>query len=169
MFKENKLKDIRYATIKTNDVANGPGVRMSLYVQGCPHHCKGCFNEETWDFDGGDILTVIDMDTIIELGCRPHISGLSILGGEPFAQNLSILYDFIVNFKHKTGKPVWIWTGYLYEDLIQNENAKKILNVIDVLVDGPFVESKKNLLLKYRGSYNQRVINPKTGEEIIVD
>ena len=169
MFKENSLENIRYATIKGNDVANGPGVRVSLYVQGCPHHCKGCFNEETWDFDGGELLTTSVMSKIMAIATTPHISGLSILGGEPFAQNLDLLLDFINKFKAAVGKPIWMWTGYLYEDLIQNEKAKKILDSIDVLVDGPFVESKKNLLLKYRGSYNQRVLNPKTGEVIIDD
>lgn len=149
---------MRYATVKKYDVANGPGVRVSLYTQGCPHHCPGCFNPETWEFDAGNVLTAEIMDTIIEQGKSQFISGLSILGGEPFAQNLTILNDIITRFKKETGKTVWVWTGYLYEDLIKNPGAKEVLDNIDVLVDGPFIESEKDLTLIYRGSRNQRVL-----------
>lgn len=158
-FVENTFsKELRYAAIKPYDVANGPGVRVSLYVQGCPHHCPNCFNQETWDYEGGELLTDEVIDDIIEYASRPQISGLSILGGEPFAQNLTLLNDFITKYKNKVDKPIWIWTGYLYDDLINNDNAKEILKNIEVLVDGPFIEAKKDLLLKYRGSSNQRVI-----------
>ena len=162
MFIENKLDTIRFAAIKDHDVANGPGVRVSLFVQGCPHHCHGCFNAETWDFDGGEIFTKEHLDTIIEIGNRPHISGLSILGGEPFAQNLDMLYDIVYKFKkYADNKPVWIWSGYLFEDLVKNDKAREVLEISDVLVDGPFIESLKDLTLLHRGSSNQRVIDLK--------
>ena len=164
MFTENLNKTFRYAKVKYTDVANGPGVRVSLYTQGCPHHCNECFNPETWDFNGGFAITTGIIYSIIETGKKPHIKGLSILGGEPFAQDLEMLDVIITTFKQETGKSVWVWTGYLLEDLQTNENAKKVLSHIDVLVDGPFVLSKKNLLLEYRGSSNQRVIDMKTGE-----
>lgn len=161
-FVENTTQEVmRYATVKANDVANGPGVRVTLFVQGCPHHCPGCFNSETWEFDGGEEFTAYTMDEIIEIGKRPHINGLSILGGEPFAQNLEIIQTIIEMFKEATGKSVWMWSGYLYEELMENENARKILSMIDVLVDGPFIESKKDLTLKHRGSSNQRVFDLK--------
>ena len=148
-FVENTTQEVmRYAAVKANDVANGPGVRVTLFVQGCPHHCPGCFNSETWEFDGGEEFTAYTMDEIIEIGKRPHINGLSILGGEPFAQNLEIIQTIIEMFKEATGKSVWMWSGYLYEELMENENARKILSMIDVLVDGPFIESKKDLTLK---------------------
>ena len=159
MFIENTTSNIiRYANIKAYDVANGPGVRVSLYVQGCPHHCPNCFNPETWDYEGGNVLTNDIMTKIIEDCKKPQISGLSILGGEPFAQNLILLNQFIEKYKEEVDKPIWVWTGYLYEDLIQNKNALNIIKNIDTLVDGPFIESKKDLKLDYRGSSNQRVI-----------
>ena len=149
---------LRYATVKYYDVANGPGVRVSLYTQGCPHKCPGCFNPETWDFDGGTVMTTCILDKIIEHGKSDFISGLSILGGEPFAQNLTLLNEIITKFKSETGKGVWVWTGYLYEDLIKDPYTKQVLENIDVLVDGPFIESQKDLTLTYRGSRNQRVL-----------
>ena len=162
MYNSNNVKatTIRYAAFKRYDVANGPGVRTSLYVQGCPHHCPGCFNPETWDFNGGEVLTDDVVNTIIEHGKSKFISGLSILGGEPFAQNLDILNDIIVRFKRETGKSVWVWTGYLYEELLKDPDAKEVLRNIDVLVDGPFIESLKDLTLMYSGSRNQRVFYP---------
>jgi anaerobic ribonucleoside-triphosphate reductase activating protein len=152
---------MRYADYKLYDTANGPGVRLSLFVQGCPHHCPGCFNPETWDFNGGEEYTIENSIDIITHCKREEIAGLSILGGEPFAleNDIPMLVSLLAVYKETVKKPVWVWTGYTIEELITDPIKIVLLSFIDVLVDGPFIEAKKNIKLVHRGSSNQRVID----------
>lgn len=146
---------MRIADIKYPDVANGKGVRVSMFVQGCNRHCKGCFNEETWDFKGGRSFTDKDREKIFEYLSYSWVSGLSVLGGEPLEQDTT-LADFLAEVKSKfPGKDIWMWTGYKYEEV----KDRPILKYVDVLVDGAFEEDKKDLDLLFRGSSNQRIIN----------
>lgn len=150
---------MNYATIKPIDIANGPGVRVSLFVSGCRQHCPGCFNKETWDFNYGQEFTIKTMEELIELLDNPHIEGLSILGGEPLdLKNIETVIDICKTVKWlRKNKTIWLWTGY---DFIEDDLIKHpIMRYIDVLVDGRFEEGLKDLRLKYRGSSNQRVID----------
>lgn len=149
------------------DSSNGEGVRVSLFVSGCRNHCKGCFNEVTWDFNYGEEFTEIQENEIIEFCKKSFISGLTILGGEPFEEeNQTALLPFIRKFKEECpDKTLWMFTGYVYEkDLINGgrkckENVtKEILDNVDVLVDGPFILEQKDLTLPFRGSRNQRLL-----------
>ena len=154
---------MKYSKIRKMDISNGEGVRVSLFVQGCSFHCKNCFNQETWDFNGGKEFTTAEVQKIIELANKDYIAGLSVLGGEPLHPNniesVSMLCEYF-KFKHPE-KSIWVWTGFKYEDIIKMENNYNIFNYIDVLVDGQFEEDKKDLTLKWRGSSNQRVIDCK--------
>lgn len=147
---------MRYGKINKTDIANGPGVRVSLFVSGCRNHCKGCFNPETWTFDYGEAFTLRTVDEILKALDKPYISGLSILGGEPFEpENVGTVFDLCRQVKSRfPDKTIWIYTGYLYEKL------EPILNdTIDALVDGPFIEAYKDITLKFKGSKNQRIID----------
>ena len=151
---------MNYNTIKQLDIANGPGCRVSLFVQGCEFNCPGCFNTAAKDFSGGKPFTDHTVDTLLELAAPDHISGLSILGGEPLhPRNRSEVLSLVKKFKTKyPNKTVWIWTGYLWNEVKDDLHGSGV----DVLVDGRFVEELKDLRLKYRGSSNQRVINVAT-------
>jgi anaerobic ribonucleoside-triphosphate reductase activating protein len=160
---------MNYATIKTHDVANGPGVRVSLFVSGCTHHCKNCFNSETWDFHYGQLFTEETVNQILEALKPNYIKGLSLLGGEPFEYvNQLGLLPLVrkVRFLYPE-KNIWCYTGYDYEkdikcDMMNKWPAtKELLSMIDVLVDGEFVEELKDLKLRFRGSSNQRIIDVK--------
>lgn len=152
-------------TIKEYDVANGPGVRMSVWFQGCPHKCTGCFNEETWDKDGkGDVYNETHLQKIISiLDSSPVHKDLSILGGEPLVNyNIDAVIDICKNIKKVfPNVQIWIWSGFLFETLIKLEKFQELVNYFDVLVDGKFEIDKKDLTLMYRGSSNQRVIDIK--------
>ena len=153
---------MRFSKIKDNDIANGLGVTMSLWTQGCPHHCKGCFNGETWDFDAGEEFEDSDLEYILENINKNNVHrDLSILGGEPLCpENVDGVIEVCKIFKEKfPEKKIYLWTGYVVEQF--NEKQKDALNYIDVLVDGPFVQDKRNLSLMMRGSSNQRVIDVK--------
>ncbi|MBP3495685.1 MAG: anaerobic ribonucleoside-triphosphate reductase activating protein [Clostridia bacterium] len=159
---------MNYATIKYNDVANGPGVRTSLFVSGCTHRCKGCFNEVAWDFDYGEKYTKEVEDQIIESLKPSYIKGLTLLGGEPFEpQNQEALVALTSRIrKELPTKTIWCFSGYTIENMLSGKLSKikstaSLLNNIDILVDGPFVESEKSLMLKFRGSKNQRIIEVK--------
>lgn len=148
---------MNYGKLNKADIANGPGVRVSLFVSGCRNRCKGCFNPETWSFDYGEKFTA---DTIAEIlwALEPdYIAGLSILGGDPFEpeNRVEIKRTCLWVRGVRPDKTIWIYTGYLYEDLKDLE----IMDYIDVLVDGPFIESEKDLRLRFRGSRNQRIID----------
>lgn len=158
---------MNFATIKNCDIANGPGVRVSLFVSGCTHRCPGCFNEVAWDFEYGEPFTQETIDRIISLLKPAHIRGLTLLGGEPFEpQNQPPIVDLLRQVK-KTypEKSIWAFSGYLFDrDILSGrlgswEVTKEYLSYLDVLVDGPFVEAKKNLSLRFRGSENQRLID----------
>ena len=150
---------MRYAKIRKMDIVNGPGVRVSIFFQGCNFHCKGCFNPETWDFNGGLEFNDDVIAEILELCKEDHITGLSILGGEPMhPNNIDGTIKLARAFKEKYPKKnIWAWSGFLFDDICN----KEVLNYIDVLVDGQFVEEKRNPKLKWRGSNNQRVIDVK--------
>jgi anaerobic ribonucleoside-triphosphate reductase activating protein len=154
---------MKYAKIRKMDISNGEGVRVSLFVQGCSFHCKNCFNQETWDFNGGKEFTTAEIQKIIELANKDYIAGLSVLGGEPLHPNniesVSMLCQYF-KFKYPK-KSIWVWTGFKYEDILKMGKNYNIFDYIDVLVDGQFEEDKKDLTLKWRGSSNQRVIDCK--------
>lgn len=161
---------MNYAEIKTTDIANGEGVRVSLFVSGCTHRCKNCFNEIAWDFHYGKPFTEETQEFLLNALAPDYISGLSLLGGEPFEpQNQRGLLPFVERFKKQfPHKSVWCYTGFTYKDggAFEEERAncketKKLLSLIDVLVDGRFVEELKDIRLKFRGSSNQRVIDLK--------
>lgn len=154
---------MKYAKIRKMDISNGEGVRVSLFVQGCSFHCKNCFNQETWDFNGGKEFTTAEIQKIIELADKDYIAGLSILGGEPLHNNnVDEVFHIVTTFKEKfPNKNIWLWTGFKFEDAIKDSKRKSILCNIDVLIDGQFEEDKKDLTLKWRGSSNQRVIDCK--------
>jgi anaerobic ribonucleoside-triphosphate reductase activating protein len=165
---------MNYATIKTHDIANGPGVRVSLFVSGCTHHCKGCFNPETWNFNYGEPYTPEVEEQIMEALSPWYIRGLSLLGGEPFEpQNQPALVELVKKVKRLyPEKTIWCYSGYDYEkDILAGrlgdwDTTNELIRHIDVLVDGEFVEAKKDLSLRFRGSSNQRVIDvPKSLEE----
>ena len=157
---------MNYATIKNCDIANGPGVRVSLFVSGCTHHCKGCFNEVAWDFDYGQPFTNETIQTILNMMKPGYIKGLTLLGGEPFEpQNQGPIVELLRQVK-KTypDKSIWAFSGYLFEKITSHTLGdwavtREFLSSLDVLVDGPFVEEKKNLALRFRGSENQRLID----------
>lgn len=153
---------MRFSKIKDNDIANGLGVTMSLWTQGCPHHCKGCFNGETWDFNAGEEFEDSDLKYILENINKNNVHrDLSILGGEPLCpENVDGVIEVCKIFKEKfPEKKIYLWTGYVVEGF--NQKQREVLNYIDVLVDGPFVQDKRNLSLMMRGSSNQRVIDVK--------
>lgn len=155
---------MNYATIKNCDIANGPGVRVSLFVSGCTHRCPGCFNEVAWDFDYGQPFTQQTIDTILDMLRPPHIKGLTLLGGEPFEpRNQSAIVELLRQLRATLPeKSVWAFSGYLFDrDILSGRlgDTREYLSYLDVLVDGPFIEAKKNLSLRFRGSENQRLID----------
>lgn len=158
---------MNYAAIKNCDIANGPGVRVSLFVSGCTHRCKGCFNEVAWDFHYGEPFTQETIDMILKMLSPLHVKGLTILGGEPFEpENQPAVLQLLRQVKSKyPEKSIWAFSGYLMDrDILSGrlgpwEITKEYLSYLDVLVDGPFVLEKKDLSLRFRGSSNQRLID----------
>lgn len=164
---------MNYATIKPNDVANGPGIRVSVFVSGCTHHCKGCFNEEAWDFTYGSEFTQQTIDEILTYLEPSYIKGLSLLGGEPFEySNQQGLLPLLREVKKRfPQKDIWCYTGYRFdEDILDemcktNEVTREMVSYLDVLVDGKFILEQKNINLRFRGSENQRIIKVKESLE----
>ena len=161
---------MNYADIRPIDVANGPGIRVSLFVSGCTHACPGCFNPEAWDFGYGQPFTKDEEDAILTHLARPYVKGLSLLGGEPFhPSNQAAVLALVKRVREAyPGKDVWCYTGYLYEDLLSGkvgEHSRELLEQLDVLVDGPFVLEQKELSLRFRGSANQRLIDVPASRE----
>ena len=158
---------MNYAAIKNCDIANGPGVRVSLFVSGCTHRCPGCFNEVAWDFAYGEPFTEDTVETILTMLRPDYIRGLTLLGGEPFEpQNQGPVLELLRRIKAEMPqKSIWAFSGYLFDrDILAGrlgdwEITREYLGYLDVLVDGPFVEAKKNLSLRFRGSENQRLID----------
>ena len=167
---------MNYATIRNCDIANGEGVRVSLFVSGCTHHCKGCFNPDQWSFDYGEPFDEKAEDLVLGYLAPSYIAGLSILGGEPMEpENQRALVPFIRRLRDRFGltKTIWVYTGCVLETHLKAEGSRwrtevtdEFRSLIDVLVDGPFVEEKKDISLKFRGSSNQRIIDMKKGEVI---
>ena len=151
---------MRYNKIRKMDISNGPGVRVSIFFQGCSFHCNGCFNPETWDFNTGLEFNDSVIDTIIDLCKEDHITGLSLLGGEPMhPKNIEGSTKLAKRFKEVyPNKNIWAWTGFLFDEYLID---KEIVNYLDVVVDGQFEIKKRDLSLKWRGSSNQRVIDVK--------
>ena len=158
---------MNYATIKSRDIANGPGVRVSLFVSGCTHRCPGCFNEEAWDFNFGQPFTQEVIDRILEDLSPSFVKGLTLLGGEPFdPRNQPAIVELLRQVKaNYPEKSIWAFSGYLFDrDILPGKLGdpaitREYLSYLDVLVDGPFVQAKKNLTLRFRGSENQRLID----------
>ncbi len=164
---------MNYGEIKTFDIANGEGVRVSLFVSGCTHHCKNCFNKETWSFDYGKPFTKETEDEIIKSLSFDYINALSLLGGEPFEpQNQQALLPFLKRVRDELPqKSIWCYTGYLFDDELLKESRARceytdeMLSLIDVLVDGEFKQNLYDISLVFRGSSNQRVIDVKKSLE----
>ncbi len=162
---------MNYSNIKWTDIANGEGVRVSLFVSGCTHRCKNCFNEIAWDFTHGDLFDQAVEDKILAALEADYIAGLSLLGGEPLEpQNQKALYSFIKRIREEyPHKTIWCYTGFTYEEKSgvlkesrkNTEFTKELISMMDVLVDGPYIEELKDVRLKFRGSFNQRIIDVK--------
>ena len=160
---------MNYGEIKKVDIANGEGVRVTLFVSGCRHHCKGCFNADTWDFNYGKPFTDETEQIILDSLSPSYIKGLTLLGGEPLEpENQKVLLPFLKKVKEQyPDKDIWCYTGFTFEDdLLKCSRAKieetdEFLSLIDVLVDGKFIEELKNISLRFRGSSNQRIIDVK--------
>ena len=163
---------MRYNKIRKMDIANGPGVRVSVFFQGCAFHCKNCFNPETWDFDGGKDFTDEQIDTIIDLAKPDHIAGLSILGGEPMhPKNIEATTKLAKKFKEiYPNKTIWSWSGFIFDEYLKD---KEVVKYIDVLIDGQYKDELHDPTLKWKGSSNQRVIDVqkslKKGEVILYE
>lgn len=162
-----------YGNIKKYDIADGLGVRVSLFVSGCRHHCKGCFNSETWDFSYGQPFTKETQEELLAALAPPYIAGLTVLGGEPFEpENQPVVAGVLKRVREQyPKKDIWCYTGYLYDvDLIPGGKVytsvtEEMLSYIDVLVDGEFIEAEKDASLQFRGSRNQRII--RLSEELV--
>lgn len=155
---------MRYNLIREMDIANGPGIRVSIFMQGCEFNCKNCFNPETHDFNGGKEFTAETIKKVLEASSKEYIAGLSILGGEPMhPKNIEATELIAKEFKKKyPNKNVWVWSGFKYEDYLKKQKA---LDYIDVIVDGQFDEKLRNPNLKWKGSSNQRVIDVKESKK----
>ena len=149
---------MRYNLIRKMDISNGPGVRVSVFMQGCSFHCKNCFNPETWDFEGGKEFTDETIEKVLELCSKEHVKGLSILGGEPMhPKNIDATTKLAKAFKEKyPNKNLWVWSGFEFD---KDLKVKEVLNYIDVLIDGVYKDELHDPTLKWRGSSNQRVID----------
>jgi len=163
---------MRYNVIRKMDISNGPGVRVSVFMQGCEFHCKNCFNSETWDFDGGKPFTKNTIDEVLDLCGKDHVKGLSILGGEPMhPRNIEATTELAKAFKEKyPEKNLWVWSGFQFDKDLKD---KEVINYVDVLVDGTYMDNLHNPTLKWRGSSNQRVIDVqkslKNGEIVLFE
>lgn len=163
------MKKMYYADIKKADIANGLGVRVSVFVSGCTHHCKNCFNQEAWDFHYGKEFTEKEINKVLEELDHPYVAGLSLLGGEPLEHvNQQGLLPLVKKVKEKfPDKNIWCYSGYTFENDIMNKmyqewkETPELLSYIDVLVDGKFEEDKKDIKLRFRGSSNQRILDVK--------
>jgi len=157
---------MNYAQIRKHDIANGPGIRSSLFVSGCTHNCPGCFNTDYKKFNYGEIWDEEIEETFINYIKEPIIKGVTILGGEPMDQlRDDDLLNLLIRIKDETKKNIWLYSGYTYEQILAHKKRKKILELTDVLVDGLYVQELKDLRLKFRGSSNQRIIDVKKSLE----
>lgn len=150
-----------YSQIRKLDVSNGCGIRTTLFVSGCTLNCEGCFNKDAQSFTNGELWTKEVENEFIEYTNNSHVVGVNLLGGEVFQQDLDIILNLVKRIKDETKKPIWVWSGYLFDDIIKDSKKYEILQYIDVLVDGRFILAQRDLSLKYRGSSNQRIIDVK--------
>lgn len=161
---------MNYANIKYNDIANGYGVRTTLFVSGCRNNCPNCFNKDAQNFNYGKEFTEDIAKKIIDSVKEPQYKGISILGGEPMEpENAKELVKFVKDFRsvYKDTKTIWLYTGYIYENILNYNDARsELAELVDIIVDGPFVESKKSIILQFRGSSNQRIIDAKNKVDI---
>ena len=158
---------MKVAQVRKLDIANGPGIRASIFVSGCTHNCKNCFNKEYQNFNYGLDFSQKEQE-IMSIMENPMVTGLNVLGGEPLQQINDTDLQNLLESVSKTEKPIWLWTGYTFEEILASPNKDKlqgILQYVDILIDGRFIEEKKNLNLKYRGSSNQRVLDCKKSLE----
>lgn len=156
---------MNYSSIKYPDIANGVGVRVSLFISGCTHHCVGCFNPETWDFNYGKDFDIEAEKVIFNALEKPWVKGLSVLGGEPFDSPIPLTFFLFRLRKRFPDKDVWIYSGYTFKEIYNDFFKYTLLKYTDVLVDGEFVLKKKNVNLRFRGSENQRIIDVKQSIE----
>ena len=150
---------MNYTKMLQYDINNWDGVTATIFFSGCKFHCPGCFNKEAWDFNHGQPFDRRAENLFISYGKNKHVDGVCILGGEVFQQDLDAVLDFVIRIKREVKKPIHVWSGYTFEELLVDDKKRVILTYIDTLVDGPFIFEKKDLRLKYRGSSNQRVID----------
>ena len=152
---------MKFSTIRALDVANGPGIRVSILVSGCSHDWKDCFEDERDEFDRGTMWTEKGVVEFLKKVAKPQVTGVSILGGEPLEQLMDdSLFRLLSRIKKEMPeKSIWLWTGDIFEEAIKNPKKRRIIECLDVLIDGPFILAERNLKLKYRGSENQRVID----------
>lgn len=150
---------MNYARIRRYDASNWSGINSTIFFSGCTHNCKGCFNKVAQDFNYGKPYTKEVEDLFISYIKKEQVNGVCLLGGEPFQQDLDVILNLVKRIKEETQKPIYIWTGYLWEILIQDKKKLEILKYIDVVIDGQFEEDKKDLTLKHKGSWNQREID----------
>ena len=150
---------MKYAQIRKYEIANGVGIRTSVFFTGCTHNCFNCFNKDYQDFAYGKEFTQSQIDEIIRYLSEDEISGLSLLGGEPLQQNYNDMINFLTQVRKSTQKSIWIYSGYTYEEILNSKEKMEIISYCDVLVDGRYEDALKNLRLKFRGSSNQRIID----------
>ena len=157
---------MKYAKIRKYDISNAPGICTTLFVSGCTHNCEGCFNKEQQDFTYGNDFTKEIEDEFIEYSKSKQVKAVNILGGEPMQQLIDdTLLKLLKRIKLEVNKPIWLWSGYTFEEIVNNPKRAEILREVDVLIDGKFEADKRDLMLKYRGSSNQRVIDVKKSIE----
>ena len=157
---------MKYAKIRKYDISNAPGICTTLFVSGCTHNCEGCFNKEQQDFSYGNDFTKEIEDEFIEYSKSKQVKAVNILGGEPMQQLMDdTLLKLLKRIKLEVNKPIWLWSGYTFEEIVNNPKRAEILREVDVLIDGKFEADKRDLMLKYRGSSNQRVIDVKKSIE----
>lgn len=157
---------MKYAKIRKYDISNAPGICTTLFVSGCTHNCEGCFNKEQQDFTYGNDFTKEIEDEFIEYSKSKQVKAVNILGGEPMQQLMDdTLLKLLKRIKLEVNKPIWLWSGYTFEEIVNNPKRAEILREVDVLIDGKFEADKRDLMLKYKGSSNQRVIDVKKSIE----
>lgn len=164
---------MNYTKMMKYDTSNWDGITATIFFSGCKFHCPGCFNQEAWDFNYGQPFDKKAEDLFISYAKNPHVTGVCLLGGEVFQQDLDRILDLVIRIKREVRKPIHVWSGYTYEELMADEKKMVILCHIDTLVDGPFIFKQKDLRLKHRGSSNQRVIDVQasmqSGQIVLID
>lgn len=155
---------MNYASLKKYDVANAPGICTTLFVSGCTHHCEGCFNQDQWNFNYGNRFTAETLKELLSYANDNAVANICILGGDPLDQGQDML-NMLLAIKSNVNKPIWLWTGYTFEEILIDNLKTRIIEHVDVLVDGKFILEQRDLKLKYKGSKNQRVIDVKSSLE----